>query len=61
MQKNERSNCQYPLDHRKSKMIPEKSSTSASLTMLTPLTVWTTTNCRKFLKTWEYLTISPTS
>ena len=24
MQKSERSNCQYPLDHRKSKRIPEK-------------------------------------
>ena len=42
-------------------MIPEKSSTSASLTMLKPLTAWTTTNCRKFLKRWEYQTISPAS
>ena len=31
-----------------------KTSTSASLTMLKPLTVWITTNCRKFLKSWEY-------
>ena len=36
----------------------QKSSTSASLTMLKPLTVWITTNCGKFLKTtwpvsWE--------
>ena len=33
-----------------------KTSTSASLTMLKPLTVWITTNCGKFLKRWEYQT-----
>ena len=49
-QRNQRLNCQYPLDHRKSKGIPEKISTSASLTKLKPLTVWITTNCRKILK-----------
>ena len=32
------------------KRILEKSSTSASLTMPKPLSVWTTTNCGKFLK-----------
>ena len=37
-QRNQRSNCQQPLDHRKSKGISEKTSTSASLTMLKPLT-----------------------
>ena len=31
-----------------------KKSTSASLTMLKPLTVWITTNCGILLKTWEY-------
>ena len=31
-------------------------STSASLTMLKHLTVWITTNCRKFFKRWEYQT-----
>ena len=30
-----------------------KTSTSASLTKLKPLTVWITTNGRKFLKRWE--------
>ena len=30
-----------------------KKSTSASLTMLKPLTVWITRNCGKFLKRWE--------
>ena len=43
-----RSNYQHPLDHRKSKRIPEK--TSASLTMLKPWTVWITTNYGKFFK-----------
>ena len=33
-----------------------KTSTSASFTMLKPLTVWITTNCRKFFKRWEYQT-----
>ena len=52
-QNHQRSNCQHPMDHRKSKRIPKK-STSASLTMLKPLTMWIT-NCGKFLKRWEYL------
>ena len=34
-----------------------KISTSALLTM--PLTVWTTTNCGKFFKRWEYQTTLP--
>ena len=34
----------------------QKTSTSASLTMLKPLTEWITTNCGKFLKRWEYQT-----
>ena len=38
------ASCQHPLDHGKSKRIPEKQSASASLTMLNPLTVWITTN-----------------
>ena len=33
-----------------------KTSTSASLTMLKPLTVWITRNCGKFWKRWEYQT-----
>ena len=43
-QRNQRSNCQHPLDHRKSKGIPKKTSTYASLPMLKPLTVWMTTD-----------------
>ena len=38
-----------------------KTSTSASLTMLKPLTVEITTNCRKFLKRWEYQITLPVS
>ena len=34
----------------------QKTSTSASLTMLKPLTVWITTNCGKFLKRQGYQT-----
>ena len=33
-----------------------KTSTSAALTMLKPLTVWITTNYGKFFKRWEYQT-----
>ena len=36
-----------------------KTFTFASLPVLNPLTVWITTNCGKFLKTWEYQTTSP--
>ena len=38
-----------------------KTSTSASLTTLKPLTMWITTNCGKFLKRWEYQTTLPVS
>ena len=38
-----------------------KTSTSALLNMPKPLTVWITTNCRKFLKRWEYQTTLPAS
>ena len=36
-----------------------KTSTSASLTTLRPLTAWITTNCGKVLKRWEYQTTLP--
>ena len=36
-----------------------KTSISALLTMPKPLTVWITTNCRKFLQRWEYQTTWP--
>ena len=45
MQRNQRSNCQHLLNHRKRKGTPEeKKKTSASLTALKPLTVWIITN-----------------
>ena len=39
----------------------KNTSTSASLTMLKPLTVWITINCGKFWKRWEYQTTLPAS
>ena len=42
-QRNQRSNCQQPLDHRRSKGIPEKHRLLLSLTTLKPLTVSITT------------------
>ena len=38
-----------------------KTSIFALLTMPKPLTVWITTNCRKFWKRWEYLSTLPDS
>ena len=38
-----------------------KVSASASRTMLKTLTMWVTTNCGKFLKSWEYQTTLPVS
>ena len=42
------------LDHKKKQENSRKTSTSASLTMLKPLTVWITTNCGKLLNRREY-------
>ena len=36
------------------KVSSRKTSTFALLTMPKPLTVWITTNCRKFFKRWKY-------
>ena len=38
-----------------------KTSNSASVTKLKPLTVWITTTCGKFFKRWEYQTTFPAS
>ena len=38
-----------------------KTSASASLTTLKPLTVWITTHCGKFFRRWEYQTTLPAS
>ena len=45
---NQRSKCQYLLDHRKSRRVPEKISISALLTVAKTLTAWITINCGKF-------------
>ena len=45
----------------KTREFQKKTSTSASMTMLKPLTVWITTNCGKFWEIWEYQTTSPIS
>ena len=52
-QRNQRSNCQHPLDHRKSKRVPP---TSTLLTMPKLLRMWVATNSGQFLKRREYLT-----
>ena len=57
-QRNQRSNCQYPLDHWKSKRVPEK---ICFIDYAKPLTVWITTNCGKFWKRWGYQTTWPAS
>ena len=58
----EPSNCQHPLDHRKSKRISEKHLLLPYwLCQPKPLTVWITTNCGKFWKRWEYQTTWPAS
>ena len=46
---------------KKAKEFQEKTSISASLTTLKPFSLWTTTNCGKFLKRWEYETTLPAS
>ena len=48
MQRNQRSNCQHLLDHRKCKS--SRKTSTALLTTLKPLTVWITANCGKFLE-----------
>ena len=60
MQRNQRSNCQHLLDHRKSKRVPEK-----HLLLLCglhqSLWLWLTINYGKFWKRWEYQTTWPAS
>ena len=56
--RNQRLNCQHPLDHRKNKS-SRKTSISALLTMPKSLTVWIAVKCRKCLKRWEHQTTWP--
>ena len=60
-QRNKRSNCQHPLDHQKSKRIPEKNIYFCFIDYAKPLTLWITINCGKLWKRWEYQTIWPVS
>ena len=60
-QRNQRSNCQHPMDHRKSKRVSEKTFIPALLTMPKPLTVWITINYGKFWNKWKYQTTWPAS
>ena len=41
----------------KARQFQKKKSISALLIMPKPLTVWITTNCGEFFKSWEYQTI----
>ena len=63
LEKTEEPEIKLPtsFDHWKSKEKSRKTSTSASLTMLKPLTAWITKNCGKFFKRWEYQTTWPAS
>ena len=45
----------------KARELKKKKSTSVSLTMPKPLTVWIIINCGKLLKRWKYQTILPVS
>ena len=58
--RNQRSNCQHLMEHRKSKRVPENIY-FCLLTTPKPLPVWITTNCGKFFKRWEYQTTWPAS
>ena len=59
-ERNQRSNCQHLLDHRKNKS-SRKTSTSALLTKPKPLTMWVTINYGKLWKRQEYQTTWPDS
>ena len=61
LEKAEESEIKLPASNGSYKKQENSRKTSASLTMLKPLTVWITTNCVKFLKRWEYQTTWPAS
>ena len=59
--RNQRSNCQNPLDHRKSKRVPEKHLFLLYWLCQSQSLLWITTNYGKFFKRWEYQTTWPAS
>ena len=54
LEKAEEPEIKLPTSTGSSKKQEYSRKTSASLTTLKPLTVWITTNCGKFYKSWEY-------
>ena len=63
LEKAEESEIQLPTytGSQKKQGNSRKTSISALLTMSKRLSVWITTNCRKFFKKWEYQTTLPAS
>jgi len=63
LEKAEEPEIKLPTSLRSSKKQEKsrKTSTYASLTTLKPLSVWITTNYRKFFKRWEYESTLPAS
>ena len=63
LEKAEESEIKLPISVSSQKNLENsrKTSTSASLNTLKPLTMQITTNCEKFLKRWEYQTTLPAS
>ena len=61
LEKAEKGEIKLPISAGSSKKqeSSRKTSTSALLTSPKPLNMWITTNCRKFLKRWEYQTTWP--
>ena len=57
----EEPQIKLPTSTGSSKKQESSRKTYALLIMPKPLTVWITTNCGKFLKTWEYQTTLPAS
>ena len=55
LEKAEEPEIKLPTSYEKQENF-RKTSTSAALTSLKPLTTWIATNCGKFLKRWEYQT-----
>ena len=60
-QRNQRSICQHPLDHWKSKRIPEKHLLLLYWLHQSPWLCGSQQNVKKFWKRWEYLTTLPAS
>ena len=58
-QRNQRSNANICWIIENAREFQKYIHTSASLITLKPLTVWITTNCRKFFKRWKYQTTLP--